>query len=46
MSGNLFLSQSNSLRSNIHGGYGYWCGYNSDYRYIIIRDLINQPQHE
>ena len=39
LSGNLFLAQSNDLRSNIVGGYGYWCGYNADVKYIAIKNL-------
>lgn len=40
LSGNAFLSTSTDIESNIEGGYGYWCGYNSQTHNIIIRDSI------
>lgn len=40
LSGNMFLSTSSDMVSNISGGYGYWCGYGSKETHIIIRDSI------
>ena len=38
--GNMFLSTSEDMETNISGGYGYWCGYASITDYIVIRDSI------
>lgn len=42
LSGNMFLSTSTDMASNIVGGYGYWCGYGAITSHIIIRDSIPQ----
>lgn len=36
LSGNYFLSAKGNVPSNIHGGEGYWCGYNSKISYFIV----------
>ena len=40
LSENIFLSTSSNIESNIIGGYGYWCGYGSLEKHIVIRDSI------
>ncbi len=40
LSGNMFLSSYANIRSNIHGGFGYWCGYGAITRHIVIRDSV------
>ena len=40
LSGNMFLSTSLDMYSNISGGYGYWCGYGAVTRHIVIQDSI------
>lgn len=40
-SNNVFLTTSSFIESNIIGGYGYWCGYNSITAKFIIRDVVN-----
>ena len=36
----MFLSPSSDIETNIHGGYGYWCGLNSIKTQISIGDSI------
>ena len=36
LSNNMFLTTSSNVESNIVGGYGYWCGYNSTADYFVI----------
>lgn len=36
LSGNMFLSKSHNIPTNIEGGYGYWCGYGVTLRHLII----------
>lgn len=36
LSNNMFLYSSQRIRYNIHGGAGYWCGYNSKVDYLVI----------
>ena len=38
--GNMFFATAASLRSNIIGGTGYWCGMGSDIKYVAIRDCV------
>ena len=38
--GNMFFATAASLRSNIIGGTGYWCGMGSDIKYVSIRDCV------
>lgn len=38
--GNMFFTTAASLRSNIIGGTGYWCGMGSDIKYVAIRDCV------
>lgn len=45
LSENLFLSTSSNITSNIVGGYGFWCGYGSIEKHIIVRDSIKSPNH-
>lgn len=40
LSGNMFLSTSSDIVSNISGGYGYWCGYGAITDHIVIRDSV------
>ena len=40
LSSNMFLSTSTDMESNIDGGYGYWCGYNSTTHHVILFDSI------
>ena len=40
LSGNMFLSTSSNMDTNISGGYGYWCGYGSITKHIVIKDSI------
>lgn len=44
LSSNMFLSTSSDIDTNINGGYGYWCGYSSITKTIIIRDSFNYQQ--
>jgi len=44
LSGNMFLSTSTDMETNINGGYGYWCGYGTITNYIVIQDSINNPR--
>lgn len=41
LSNNIFCTTSTNLNSNIDGGLGYWCGYNSTTDHIIIADYIS-----
>lgn len=43
LSDNMFLSTSENMKTNISGGYGYWCGYASITDYIVIKDSIANP---
>lgn len=45
LSGNLFLSTSSNITSNIVGGYGYWCGYGSIEQHIILQDSIKAKEN-
>ena len=36
LSGNMFVPYTRSLRTNITGGYGYWCGYGKSQLWSII----------
>lgn len=38
--GNMFFATAASLRSNIIGGTGYWCGMGADIKYVAIRDCV------
>ena len=38
LSGNMFLSTFSDIESNIHGGYGYWCGYAAVTSHFIISE--------
>jgi hypothetical protein len=42
LSGNMFLSTSTDMESNIRGGYGYWCGYGSITDHIVIRNSVRK----
>lgn len=42
LSGNMFLSTSTDMVTNIIGGYGYWCGYGALTNHIIIQDSIKE----
>ncbi len=44
LSGNMFLSTSTDMESNINGGHGYWCGYAAITNHIVIQDSINSGQ--
>jgi len=41
LSGNMFLSTSSDIVTNISGGYGYWCGYGVITDHIIIHDSVS-----
>lgn len=41
LSSNMFLSSFINIRSNIEGGFGYWCGYGSVVRNITIADSVS-----
>ncbi|MBE6319272.1 MAG: DUF4249 domain-containing protein [Bacteroidales bacterium] len=41
LSGNMFLTGAKNIRSNILGGYGCWCGYGVDIKYISIGDSVS-----
>ena len=36
LSGNMFVPYTRSIRTNIIGGYGYWCGYGASQKWAII----------
>lgn len=44
LSGNMFLSKSTYLETNVIGGYGYWCGYSAITRHIVIRDSVEREK--
>lgn len=44
LSGNMFLSTSVDMETNIKGGYGYWCGYGAVSRHIAIRDSVRHVE--
>lgn len=42
LSGNFFAPYSQNISSNIHGGYGYWCGYGSSYKWVHVGENLKQ----
>ncbi len=42
LSGNLFFSSYMNLCTNIHGGFGYWCGYGAVTQNIVIADSVQR----
>ena len=40
LSGNMFLTTSSNMFSNVSGGYGYWCGYGAITKAIVVRDSV------
>ncbi len=36
LSGNFFMPYTNNIRSNINGGYGYWCGYGASNKWVKV----------
>jgi len=38
VSRNVFFPYNQNIRSNIEGGFGYWCGYGATYQRIVISD--------
>lgn len=42
LSGNMFLSTSADMETNILGGSGYWCGYGAITHYLVVQDSVRQ----
>lgn len=40
LSGNMFLSTSQNVKTNVKGGLGYWCGYGATHIHIPISDYV------
>lgn len=36
LSGNMFVPYTKSIRTNIIGGHGYWCGYGASQRWTVV----------
>jgi len=36
LSGNFYMPYTRNLRSNIDGGYGYWCGYGVSDKWTLV----------
>ncbi len=39
-SGNMFMPMSTNIRSNINGGLGYWCGFGTDIKKIVVKYAV------
>ncbi len=36
LSGNMFVPYTKSIRTNVVGGYGYWCGYGTSRKWTVV----------